>query len=400
MQFATYAPRQDRQAPQQDWNALSDADFREIFRAWADANCPAHLRFMRKQRPTFDEVAEWYHALARQGWLSPVWPQEWGGMGLNAAKHIVYVEEWARLGCPRIPDHGIGLTGPLLIEFGTPDQKAHFLPRILSGEHVWCQGYSEPNAGSDLAALRTKADREGEEFIVNGQKIWTTLAHCANWILLLARTEHGTARPQEGITVLLVDLTSPGVVVRPIPNLRQEADFCEVFFDDVRVPAHNVVGRVGEGWALAKAVLGHERIFLGAPSRPEYALTRLQMLAESRGAFDDPAFVSRFARLRLDLYDLSSAFERFARVLREGGTLGADVSVLKLFCTELYQRITEEALAVAGEEARFADDLPAGDGFVDAMNLFLDSRAPAIFGGSNEIQRNILAKAVLGLPSR
>lgn len=385
---------------QQDWNALSDDAFRTIFRDWVDANCPQHLRFMRKQRPTFDEVSEWYHALSRKGWLSPVWPQEHGGMGLNPAKHIVYVEEWARLGCPRIPDHGIGLTGPLLIEFGTEEQKAGFLPKILSGEHVWCQGYSEPNAGSDLASLRTSALREGDDFIVNGQKIWTTLAHCANWILLLVRTDPKAERPQQGITVLLVDMTSPGVVVRPIPNLREEADFCEVFFDNVRVPSRNVVGEVNAGWALAKAVLGHERIFLGSPARPEYALERLKRLAEGRGAFDDAAFRSRYARLRTDLYDLGSAFERFARVLREGKELGADVSVLKIFCTELYQRITEETLSVAGEEARYYDDLPVGDGHVDAMNLFLDARAPAIFGGSNEIQRNILAKAVLGLPSR
>ncbi len=382
-----------------DWNALSDDEFRAIFREWVDANCPEHMRFMRKQRPTFNEVAEWYHALADKGWLSPVWPREHGGMGLDAAKHIVYVEEWARLGCPRIPDHGIGLTGPLLIEFGTDEQKAFFLPKILSGEHVWCQGYSEPNAGSDLASLRTSAVREGDDYIVNGQKIWTTLAHCANWILLLARTTHDERKRQHGITVLLVDMTTPGVLVRPIPNLREEADFCEVFFENVRVPASNVVGKVDEGWALAKAVLGHERIFLGAPSRPEYALKRLEILARARGSFEDAAFRSRYAKLRLDLYDLGSAFERFAKVLREGGTLGGDVSILKIFCSELYQRITEETLSVAGEEARFYDDLPAGNGHVDAMNLYLDSRAPAIFGGSNEIQRTILAKAVLGLPS-
>lgn len=382
---------------QQDWNALPDEEFRRIFRDWVDENCPQHLRFMRKQRPLFDEVAEWYHALARKGWLSPVWPQEWGGMGLNPAKHIVYVEEWARLGCPRIPDHGIGLVGPLLLRYGTEEQKAHYLPKILTGEHVWCQGYSEPGSGSDLASLRTSAVREGDEFIVNGQKIWTTLAHCANWIFLLVRTTK-SEKKQNGITVLLVDMTSPGVVVRPIPNLREEADFCEVFFDNVRVPVKNVVGVIDQGWTLAKAVLGHERIFLGAPSRPEYALTRLEKLAEARGAFNDPAFRSRFAKLRLDLYDLSSAFERFARELRKGGDLSADVSVLKLFTTELYQRITEETLDVAGEEARFADDLPAGPIDIDAMNLFLDARAPAIFGGSNEIQRNILAKAVLGLP--
>ena len=385
-------------APQQDWNAMPDEEFRHIFRSWVDENCPQELRFMRKQRPLFDEVAVWYHALAEKGWLSPLWPQEYGGMGLNAAKHMIYVEEWARLGCPRIPDHGIGLTGPLLLHYGTEEQRQYFLPKILTGEHVWCQGYSEPNSGSDLATLRTSAVRDGDDYIINGQKIWTTLAHCANWILLLVRTDKDAPKPQQGISVLLVPLDLPGVKVRPIPNLREEADFCEVFFDNVRVPVTSLVGEENKGWTLAKGVLSHERIFLGAPTRPEYALSRLKALADARGAFDDPAFASRYAKHRLDVYDLGSAFERFAKVLRQGGELGGDVSVLKLFNTELYQRITEEMLALAGEEARFADDLDAGDVQIDAMNLYLDSRAPAIFGGSNEIQRNILAKAVLRLP--
>jgi alkylation response protein AidB-like acyl-CoA dehydrogenase len=381
-----------------DCDDISDEEFRSSFRAWVGQNCPAHLRYMRKQRPLFSEVAEWYHKLADKGWLAPTWPRQHGGMGLSAAKHMIYVEEWGRLGCPRIPDHGIGLVGPLLIQYGTEEQKAYYLPRILSGQHVWCQGYSEPDAGSDLASLRTSAVLDGDVFVVNGQKIWTTLAHCANWIFILVRTERDAKVRQKGITVLLLDLTSPGVRVRPIENLRGETDFCEVFFDDVRVPLSNLVGRINEGWTVAKSVLGHERIFLGAPTRPEYALDRLRRLAQARGAFDDPAFLSRFARLRLDLYDLGSAFERHAKVLRAGGELGADVSALKIFTTELYQRITEEMLTVAGEEARFADDLDAGDIEIDAMNLFLDSRAPAIFGGSNEIQRNILAKAVLQLP--
>lgn len=381
-----------------DWNALSDEEFRAAFHRLVEERCPQELRFMRKQRPVFDEVAVWYNALAEEGWLSPVWPVEHGGMGLNPAKHMIYVEEWGRLGCPRIPDHGIGLVGPLLIEHGTEEQKAYYLPRILSGEHVWCQGYSEPNAGSDLASLRTSAVRDGDDFIVNGQKIWTTLAHCANWIFVLVRTSRDEKVRQKGITVLLVDMNTPGVKVRPIANLRGETDFCEVFFDNVRVPAENLVGEVDKGWNVAKSVLGHERIFLGAPTRPEIAIERLEKLATARGAFSDPAFRSRYAKLRLDLYDLGSTFERFAKVLRDGGELGADVSILKIFTTELYQRITEETLNVAGEDARFFDDIEAGDGEVDAMNLFLDSRAPAIFGGSNEIQKNILAKAVLGLP--
>ena len=381
-----------------DWNAISDDDFRLAFRGLVERECPRELRFMRKQRPLFDEIAIWYHALAKAGWLAPAWPVEHGGMGLGPSKQMIYVEEWARLGCPRIADHGVGLVGPLLIEFGTDAQKAEHLPKILSGQNVWCQGYSEPNAGSDLASLRTAAVREGDEFVVNGQKIWTTLAHCANWMFVLVRTSRDERVRQKGITVLLLDLRSEGVTIRPIANLRGETDFCEVFFDNVRVPARNVVGAIDHGWTVAKAVLGNERIFLGSTTRPEIAIDRLRRLAESRGAFDDPAFRSRYAKLRLDLYDLGSTFERFARIVRDGGVLGADVSILKIFTTELYQRITEETLTIAGEEARFFDDLDAGDSTVDAMNLFLDARAPAIFGGSNEIQKNILAKSVLGLP--
>jgi alkylation response protein AidB-like acyl-CoA dehydrogenase len=381
-----------------DWNSLPDEEFRTLFRNWVLENCPAELRYLRKQRPVYEEVKTWYQALAKKGWLSPVWPQEYGGMGLSPAKHMIYVEEWGRLGCPRIPDHGIGLTGPLLIHHGSDAQQAEFLPKILSGEHIWCQGYSEPGAGSDLASLRTTAVLDGQHFVVNGQKIWTTLAHCANWIFVLVRTDK-EAKPQRGISVLLVDMSTPGVEVRTIENLRGEADFCEVFFDNVRVPAHHLVGALNDGWTLAKSVLGHERIFLGSPTRAEYALDRLDKLAQDRGAFDDAAFLSRYAKLRLDLYDLGSSYERYAKVLRSGGELGADVSVLKIFATELYQRITEEMLTLAQEEARYNDDLLIDGGQIDAMNLFLDARAPAIFGGSNEIQRNILAKAVLRLPS-
>ena len=380
-----------------DCNSLPDEAFRTLFREWVLENCPMELRYLRKQRPVYEEVKVWYQALAKKGWLSPVWPREYGGMGLSPAKHMIYVEEWGRLGCPRIPDHGIGLTGPLLIHHGSEAQKAEFLPKILSGEHIWCQGYSEPNAGSDLASLRTTAVLDGEHFIVNGQKIWTTLAHCANWIFVLVRTDK-EAKPQRGISVLLVEMSTPGVDVRTIENLRGEADFCEVFFENVRVPVHNLVGDLNNGWTLAKSVLGHERIFLGSPTRAEYALDRLDRLAADRGAFEDPAFLSRYAKLRLDLYDLGSSYERYAKVLLSGGELGEDFSVLKVFATELYQRITEEMLNLAQEEARYNDDLLIEGGQIDAMNLFLDARAPAIFGGSNEIQRNILAKAVLHLP--
>lgn len=381
-----------------DWNSLSDQEFRQIFRTWVLENCPDEFRYMRKQRPLYEEVKDWYQALSKQGWLAPMWPKEYGGMGLTPAKHMIYVEEWAKAGCPRIPDHGISLVGPLLLNYGTEAQKQYYLPRILSGEDIWCQGYSEPNSGSDLASLRTSAELDGEDFVVNGQKIWTTLGSCANLIFLLVRTDKNVKK-QKGISVLLVDMTTPGVEVRPIENLRGEKDFCEVFFDNVRVPKENLVGELNQGWTIAKSVLGHERIFLGSPIRAELALGRLDKLAEHKKAFEDSAFLSRYAKLRLDLYDLTSSFERYAKVLREGKHLGADVSILKIVATELYQRITEETLVLAGADARLDDDIEIEGGAVDAMNLFLDARAPAIFGGSNEIQRNILAKAVLNLPT-
>ncbi len=385
-------------AEQQDWNSLSDAEFRQIFRSWVDENCSTRLRNMRKQRPVFDEsltgTTRWRKGLALAGLATGI---RRNGAQCRQAHHLCRGMGPARLPAHSRPRHWAGRSAADRVRHRGAEGA---LPAAHpSGEDVWCQGYSEPGAGSDLASLRTAAVCEGDSFIVNGQKIWTTLAHCANWILLLTRTSRDEKVRQKGITVLLVDLTSPGVTVRPIENLRQEADFCEVFFENVRVPAENLVGEVDKGWNLAKAVLGHERIFLGAPSRPEVALSRLEQLAEARGAFADPAFVARYARLRLDLYDLGSAFERFAKQLRDNETLGADVSVLKIFCSELYQKITEETLDIAGEEARFLDDLTAGNGEVDAMNLYLDSRALAIFGGSNEIQRTILAKAVLGLPS-
>jgi alkylation response protein AidB-like acyl-CoA dehydrogenase len=291
---------------------------------------------------------------------------------------------------------GITMIGPLLIRYGTEAQRARFLPRILAGEDIWCQGYSEPNAGSDLAALRTEAVLDGDHYIVNGSKIWTTLANDANWIFLLVRTDRA-AKKQEGISFLLAPMDSPGITVRPIVTLDRHDEFCEVFFDNVRVPAENLVGQPNKGWTMAKALLGFERIFLGSPKQSTYALAKLAQVAAHMGVADDPVFVDCFTRLRMDLEDLKALYETQVAKLRRGEELGAEVSMLKVWQSELYQRIAEAALEIAGEEGAMANPI-GGNRALNPGSAFIQSRVVSIYGGSNEIQRGIIAKNVLGLP--
>ena len=387
------------QRESRDMNALPDETFRAEVRAWIEANYPPAKRYLPR-RPLPPEIMDWFMALSRKGWLAPVWPLEHGGMGLSAAKHLIYVEEMERHGCARLPDHAILMLGPLLIRFGTEDQRREHLPRILAGERFWCQGYSEPNAGSDLAGLRTAAVRDGDHYVVNGQKIWTTLGHCADWTFMLVRTDPAAKRKQDGISFLMVDLRSPGVVVRPITNIKGEDEYCEMFFTDVRVPVGNLIGEENQGWAISRALLGHERIFLGNPRQPSYALNRLGALARACGKMEDPAFVDRYTQLQMDVHDLGAAYQGFADVLRSGGEIGPDVSFLKIWATETYQRICDQMLELAGEWGVLRDDLDIGGVRVDVMNQYLESRPPTIYGGSNEIQRNILARFVLELPMR
>jgi alkylation response protein AidB-like acyl-CoA dehydrogenase len=379
----------------EDLNALPDDAFRATVRAWVQANCPAHLRHPPK-RLHWHETKPWYMALARQGWLAPGWPRAHGGLGLSSPKQIIFIEELERHGAPRTNDMGVTMIGPLLIRYGTEAQRAQFLPRILAGEDIWCQGYSEPNAGSDLAALRTEAVLEGDHYIVTGSKIWTTLANDANWIFLLVRTDRA-AKKQDGISFLLARMDSPGITVRPIVTLDRHDEFCEVFFDNVRVPAANLVGEPNRGWTMAKALLGFERIFLGSPKQSTYALAKLAQVAEHMGVADDPVFVDRFTRLRMDLEDLKALYETQVARLRRGEELGADVSMLKVWQSELYQRITEAALEIAGEEGVMVNPI-GGNRALNPGSAFIQSRVVSIYGGSNEIQRNIIAKNVLGLP--
>ncbi|MCB2040658.1 MAG: acyl-CoA dehydrogenase [Burkholderiaceae bacterium] len=380
-----------------DMAALPDERFRQVMARWIAANYPPAKRFMKK-RAFYSDISDWYQALSRKGWLAPAWPKEHGGMGLSAAKQVIYYEEMTRHGCARIPDHGL-VVGQLLLHYGTPEQIAFHLPRILNGENMWCQGYSEPNAGSDLASLRTRAERDGDELVITGQKIWTTLGSGSNWMFALVRTSMPEGRRQRGITFVLIDLRTPGITVRPIVNLKGEGEFSEVFFDAARVPVGNVVGNIDDGWTVANSLLRNERIYFGTPRQCEYALGQLDRLAKATQAMESGGFRDRYATLVLDVRDLKSAFEFFVGRLRAGEQLGSEVSYLKVWGTETYQRITDELVQLAGDHGSESDDVDIDGERIDVMNQYLDSRAPAIFSGSNEIQRNILAKQILSLPS-
>lgn len=380
-----------------DWNALDTDDFRALVRSFFEQHYPESLRYP-KRRLRWAEIRDWTLRLSAQGWLAPSWPVRYGGMGLSPEKLIAFIEEQERHGVARAPDMGVTMVGPLLIQHGTEAQRAHYLPRILSCDDIWCQGYSEPDAGSDLASLRTEAVEDGDDFIVNGQKTWTTLAQDATHIFLLVRTDK-TAKKQEGISFLLADMRTPGITVRPIRNIAGNEDFCEVFFDNVRVPRHQRVGELNRGWTIAKALLSFERIFLGSPKQSQYALARVRESAELLGLADDPVFTDRYTQLALDVADLGTLYARFVEQVKRGETLGPDVSMLKLFATETYSRLANLLVEIAGASGGIPGDIDVDGSSIDVLTTFYNARPATVYGGSNEIQRNILASAVLQLPS-
>jgi alkylation response protein AidB-like acyl-CoA dehydrogenase len=384
-------------ATARDYNTISDEDFRREVRAWFEAEYPQELRFLL-QRARWRDMKDWWRKLDQKGWIAPNWPREWGGMALDAGKMVIYIEELERHGIARAPDQGITQVGPLIMRFGSEAQKNHFLPRTRSGEYIWCQGYSEPNAGSDLASLQTAAVLEGEHFVVNGQKIWTTLADDATHIYLLARTDKA-AKKQEGISFFLVDLKTPGITLRPIRNLAGHDEFCQVYFDDVRVPRDALVGKLHDGWTVAKALLGFERLGIGSPRRPQYALSRLEMVARAKGLFEDAGFADRFIALKLDIEDGAALYGRFVEQVKRGEPLGQDVSMLKIWTMETWQRLAELLVEVGAEQGVIAGVHDIAGVEADFLNPFYYSRPATIYGGSSEIQRNILAKYVLKLPS-
>jgi len=387
---------EDVEIPQdRDWNALSEADFRKMLKTFFKKNYPDSMRNIQR-RLHWDEIKDWTKTLAEQGWLAPAWPKEYGGMGLSPEKVIAFVEEYENYGVARTMDMGVAMVGPLLMKYGTQTQKDRYLPKIVSGQHRWCQGYSEPGAGSDLASLTTRAELRGDHFVVNGQKIWTTLAHNATHMFTLVRTDSGQSK-QGGISFLLIDLKTDGITIRPIEDIGGNQEFCEVFLNDVRVPCEDLVGEINKGWSMAKSLLGFERLFLGSPKQGRYAISQLRDLANLRGLFSNPLFHARFAELLLKVEDQARAYTSYADLIKKGLEIPPSISLLKVWGTETYQEICvfmyEWALELGFLKEPYFPDQP---NFQPAAILF-NALPATIYGGSSQIQREIIAKRVLDI---
>lgn len=358
---------------------------------------------------SMDESMQWHRILAEKGWVAPHWPEALGGPGWDAARRFIFTEEMEGLGTPQLSPFGLSMVGPLLIQFGTDEQKQRFLPKILSGEEVWCQGYSEPNAGSDLASLRTTAEAVtgedgGDHFLVNGQKTWTTYAQYADWIFCLVRTDPDVKK-QAGISFLLIDMKTEGVEAKPMLTSGHTPAFCDTYFDNVKVPKENIVGKVNQGWTMAKALLGHERTLIAAVGQCGRAIHRIKRIAAKttkNGAplLDDPMFRSKIARLEIELEAHRMANYRAIASAQLGHAPGPESSILKLRGSEILQQAMELAMDAMGPNALSWFNEP---GVVSpdeqwVASFFNYSRATTIYGGSNEIQKNIIAKLILGLP--
>jgi alkylation response protein AidB-like acyl-CoA dehydrogenase len=374
-----------------------EAAFRAEVRAWFEANLPASLRG-RTNRPPPDELMPWYRALSRKGWIVPHWPKKYGGMGATLNQQIIMTEELARVGAPHLPAQGPNHIGPILIEFGSEAQKAKHLPPIIDGSVIWAQGYSEPGAGSDLASLATRATLDGDHFVVNGSKIWTTWGHHSQWMFALVRTDP-TAQPRHaGISFILLDLASPGIRIRPIHTIAGDDEFAEVFFDDVRVPAENLVGKLNDGWRIANALLGHERLGNANPQFALIALDRIKTMARATGVMADPAFRDRLAAASINVTALVALFSHAVELTNRERSPGPDSSIIKIFGTEILQSLNDLLIEAAGSDAAIAHPLATELGEVDVSTPFLQVRRATIYGGSSEIQRNIVARRVLNLP--
>ena len=380
-----------------------DEAFRREFRAWLEVNAPR-----RDSAPSADVLAEadegewkrsvaWYKKLASGGWTCINWPREYGGRGASILQTIVYNQELARAHAPLpVIGFGPGLLGPTLMHWGTEDQKKRYIPKIISGEEVWCQGYSEPGSGSDLASLRTAAVRDGDDYVVNGQKTWNTLGQYADWIFCLVRTQ-SSGRPQEGISFLLIDMKTPGVSVRPIITIDGEHEINDIFFDNVRVPARNRVGEENRGWTYAKFLLSHERTNTAGIGSCKRALARLKQLASTqkvngRPLLDEPRFRDQVARVELELTALEITNLRVLSAMSgEGAAPGPEVSALKIKGSEVIQRLAELQMHALGPAA------VSGAGEASLAAQYFNMRKTTIYAGSSEIQKNIISKLVLGL---
>ena len=382
--------------------------FRADVRAWVAANLPADIAYKVHNglRQSRDDMQRWARILGAKGWLGYAWPKEFGGPGWDAIQRHLFEEECALAGAPRIVPFGPVMVAPVIMAFGSPEQQKRFLPGIASGEVWWSQGYSEPGSGSDLASVKTRAIREGDKYIVNGQKTWTTLGQYGEWIFCLVRTST-EGKPQTGISFLLIDMKSPGVTVRPIVLMDGEAEVNEVFFDNVEVPAENLVGQENQGWTYAKYLLAHERTNIADVNRAKRELERLKRIAAAEGVYDDPRFRDQIALLEVDIVALEMMVLRVLSA-QAGGKKALDVAgLLKIRGSEIQQRYTELLMLACGsfslpfvEEAMEAgwqgDFVGAAHAAPLAANYF-NTRKTTIYGGSNEVQRNIVAQTVLGV---
>ncbi|MBW7923134.1 MAG: acyl-CoA dehydrogenase family protein [Burkholderiaceae bacterium] len=386
--------------------SIEELAFRDEVRAWLDSAIPADLRRRTFAYEEFskEDLLRWHRILAAKGWVAPSWPGEWGGTGWSPVERYLFEEECGYAGAPPVAPFGPTMCASVLLRFGTEDQKRRFLPRIYSGDDFWCQGYSEPDAGSDLASLKTRAERFGDHYRVNGQKIWTTLAQYGDWIFCLVRTGRA-AKTQEGISFLLIDMKTPGVTVRPIVLLDESREVNEVLFDDVRVPLENLVHEEGGGWAVAKYLLGHERLNNGRIGGSKRELARLKEIAAAtrmngRPLIEDTRFRDRISRIEIELMALEITNLRFVDDMRRTGRIGPEVSMLKIRGTEIQQAITEAMMLAAGPFAQMFRpiDYEGFDAFTAALApRHFNFRKTSIYAGSNEIQRNIIAKHALGL---
>ena len=393
---------------------LADGEraFRDEVRAFLNDNLTSELRAGGRSAtsvfcdPKFS--LPWQRMLNARGWAAPTWPVEFGGPGWSEMQQYIFAEECALAGAPNLAPMGLRMVGPCIMRHGTPEQRAYYLPRILSGEDYWCQGYSEPGAGSDLAGLRTRAEADGEDYVLNGSKIWTTHAHFANMMFGLVRTDFD-AKAQKGITFLLIDMKAPGVTVRPIINLAGEHELNEVFFENVRVPQANRLGAENDGWTVAKYLLEFERGGSFAPAL-RARLKRIRAVAREETLngpplLEDSAFEAKLANAEIKVEAIQVTEHRVASALSSGQNPGPLSSMLKTQGTEMLQRIEELGLDLAahylpagGNSEQGHNKPPVGPDHSNAAAArYFNSRAASIYGGSNEIQRNIMARLVLGL---
>ncbi len=377
-------------------DSREDARFRAEARSWLEENLPSELRGLAR-RPTPDEALPWHRKLYERGWIAPGWPEEYGGMGATLQQQLILQEELARIGAPTLSRQGLGHIGPILMRYGTDRQKSEHLPKILSGEVHWAQGYSEPGSGSDLASLTTRAVADGDDFIVNGRKIWTTMAQHAQWMYALVRTDPDAPRKQLGISIILIDLSTPGISIRPIRTIADEEEFAECVFEDVRVPRTNLVGEVNDGWRIARSLLDHERIGNASPQLALDLLDRVRRVAKATGAITDAAFRDRLAAMEIDVLSQAAIFSHAVKMADADIPIGSNSSFIKIVATENVQKIADLLLEAAGLHGGDAGPVETDDGPVDVSKIWLDIRKHTIYAGSNEIQRSILARRVLGL---